>query len=418
MKISKSFTSLLILFAAGCSLALAQTTATYSYSGASLPIFYDSADTGTVMNINVPQPINIAAVTATISVNYPTVADLNVYLFGPDGTRTKLVERNCGGTANATLINMKFDDTAQSKYSDFCPVQTGGVFRGNEPLSNYKGKNSNGVWSLVVENNGSNTKFGTVDAFSITINGTSLTPPTINAVGSAVAAQAIGAISPGELIGVQGVNIGPAAGAIASSAPLPTTLGGVQVTINDQAIPLYFVSSTLIAGIVPYQAIPGNPAVIGGQVTVKVIAAGVTSNGLVVNLASSTPAVFTTASSVSNLPTIKAINADGTVNSTTNRAAAGSNVLLYAQGLGSVTPSGFQAGAIAPTSQLFTTAAQTLVSITGQPATVTFSGLAPGTVSAYQVNIQVPAGTPSGNQPITVYNSVGHSQDGVYIWIK
>jgi uncharacterized protein (TIGR03437 family) len=370
------------------------------------------------MNINVPQPISITSITATISVNYPVTADLNIYMFGPDGTRTKLLERNCSGTPNTTTINQKFDDTAQSQFSSFCPAQSGGVFRGNEPLSNYKGKNSNGIWSLVVENNGSNTRFGTVDAFSITINGTSLTPPTISAVGSATAAQAIGAISPGELIGVQGINLGPATGVIATTAPLPTTLGGVQVTINDQPIPLYYASSTLIAGIVPYQAIPGNPAVIGGQVTIKVIAAAVTSAGVVVNLASSTPSVFTTASSVTNVPTVKAVNADGTVNSTTNRAPAGSNVLIYAQGLGPVQPAGFQAGSIAPTSQLYTTTTPTLVSITGQPATVQFAGLAPGTVSAYQVNIQVPAGTPSGQQPIYVYNSVGHSQDGVYIWIK
>jgi uncharacterized protein (TIGR03437 family) len=416
MQLRKTCISLLTLFAAGCSLALAQTSATFSYNGPSLPIYYDSADIGTVMNITVPAAISITSITTTISVNYPYTGDLNVFLYGPDGTRTILVERNCGG--QSTLVNMTFSDSAQSMYSNFCPAQPGGTFSGNQPLSNYKGKLSAGVWSLFVENNGSNSRFGTVDAFSVTINGTSLTPPTISAVGSAVSAQAISAISPGELIGIEGTNLGPTPGVIASGTTLPTTLGGVQVTINNQAIPLYFVSATLIAGVVPYQALPGNPAVIGGQVTVSVTYNGTTSNGVIQNLASSTPALFTTTSSVSNVITVNAVNSDGTSNSTTNRAAAGTYVSLYAQGLGQVSPSGFQAGTIAPLSQLFTTTATTFASITGQPATVTFSGLAPATISAYQVNVLIPPGTPSGQQPIYLYNSVGHSQDGVYIWIK
>jgi minor extracellular serine protease Vpr len=42
------------------------------------------------------------------------------------------------------------------------------------------------------------------------------------------------------------------------------------------------------------------------------------------------------------------------------------------------------------------------VTIGGQPATVVFSGLAPGIVGEYQVNVQVPAGISAGNQPITI----------------
>jgi uncharacterized protein (TIGR03437 family) len=416
MKITKSFTTLWILYVAGCSLALAQTTATYSYSGPSLPILYSAADAGTAMPINVPAAISITSMTATVNISYPTVGDLNVFLYGPDGTRTILTAKNCG--SQATLVNITFDDAAQTMYSSFCPAQSGGSYRGNQPLSNYKGKVSSGTWNLFVQNNGSNSNFGTVNGFSITITGTPLTPPTITQVGSAAAAQAIYAISPGELIGVTGSNLGPATGVISSATTLPTTLGGVQVTINGQAIPLYYVSSTLIAGLVPYQAIPGNPAVIGGQVTVAVVYNGVTSNSVIQNLASSTPALFTNISSVNDVVTVKAVNADGTLNSTSSRAAAGSYVLLYAQGLGPVQPSGFQAGTVAPLSQLYTTTAQMSASITGVPATVLFSGLAPGTIGAYQMNIQIPAGTPSGQQPIEVYNSVGFSQGGVYIWVQ
>jgi uncharacterized protein (TIGR03437 family) len=416
MKIRKSFASLCVFCFAGSGLALGQTTATYSYSGPSLPIVYDFLDNGTIANLYVPTAISITSVTATVNINYPYAGDLNVYLFGPDGTRTKLAERNCGG--QATFVNITFDDSAPNMYSSFCPAQPGGSYRPNQPMSNYAGKISAGTWSLFVENNGSNSRFGTLDGFSVTINGTALTPPTISQVGSAASAQAILAISPGELIGITGSNLGPHIGVISTDTTLPTTLGGVQVTINDQPIPLYYVSSTLIAGIVPYQAIPGNPAVVGGQVTVKVIYNGSTSNGVIQNLASSTPALFTITSGVNNVVTVKAVNPDGTLNSTTNRAPAGSYVSVYAQGLGPVTPSGFQAGTVAPVTQFFTTTTQMFASVTGQPATVNFSGLAPATIGAYQMNIQIPPGTPSGQQPIEIYNSVGFSQAGVYIWVQ
>jgi uncharacterized protein (TIGR03437 family) len=152
-------------------------------------------------------------------------------------------------------------------------------------------------------------------------------------------------------------------------------------------------------------------------VTVKVIYGGQTSNGIVQNLTSSTPALFTTTNDVNTVVVAKAVNSDGTINGPNNRAAVGSYVALYAQGLGPVTPSGFQAGSIAPNTPLYTTAPM-FVGIGGQSGPVSFSGLAPQTIGAYQVNFQVPAGTPSGQESIYLYNAAGHSQDNVFIWIK
>jgi uncharacterized protein (TIGR03437 family) len=412
----KKFASLLILSAAGCSICLAQTTtATYTYSGASLPIFYETGSSATFVNLNVPGALQISTVTATVSVSYPTTGDLNVYLFGPDGTRTILTEKNCG--SQSTLVNITFADSAQSMYSSFCPAQSGGTYRGNQPLSNYQNKGSAGTWTLAVQNNTTPGTVGTVTAFSLTITGTALTPPTITGLANAVS-LATGAIAPGELIGISGANIGPTPGAIASASSLPLTLGNTQITINDQPIPLYYVSSTLAAGVVPYQAIPGNPAVIGGQVTVKVIYNGVTSNSFVTNLTSSSPALFSITNTSTNAQSVKATNQDGTLNSSTNPAAVGSYVSLYASGLGAVQPSGFQAGQAAPTTPLYTTVGPTFVAITGQSATVSFSGLAPGSTSVYQVNALIPAGTPSGAQPIVLSNMVGASQANLKIYIK
>lgn len=54
----------------------------------------------------------------------------------------------------------------------------------------------------------------------------------------------------------------------------------------------------------------------------------------------------------------------------------------------------------------------------GRPASVVFSGLAPGFVGLYQINLQIPGEVPSGANPITVSTKDGRSQSGVFIYIE
>jgi len=54
-------------------------------------------------------------------------------------------------------------------------------------------------------------------------------------------------------------------------------------------------------------------------------------------------------------------------------------------------------------SVLYETTATPTVQIGGIPATVLFSGIAPGTAGEYQVDLQVPTGVPAGDAvPITI----------------
>jgi uncharacterized protein (TIGR03437 family) len=71
----------------------------------------------------------------------------------------------------------------------------------------------------------------------------------------------------------------------------------------------------------------------------------------------------------------------------------------------------------APLNPNQTTTQTCTVSIGGQPATVEFCGLAPGEV-IYQVNVQVPMGVSSGNQPITVSVGGQTSPSGVMIPVQ
>ena len=76
-------------------------------------------------------------------------------------------------------------------------------------------------------------------------------------------------------------------------------------------------------------------------------------------------------------------------------ARIGEYISIYATGLGDVSnrPAPGSAGPVNP---LATTLATPAVTVGGVPAAVTFSGLAPGYVGLYQINVQVPAGAPTG----------------------
>jgi uncharacterized protein (TIGR03437 family) len=83
-------------------------------------------------------------------------------------------------------------------------------------------------------------------------------------------------------------------------------------------------------------------------------------------------------------------------------ATTGDYLVIYALGLGAVTPTlAVEDGAPASTYEY--AVGPVTATIGGVPATVLFAGLTPGFVGLYQVNVTVPAGITPGNQiPVTV----------------
>jgi len=92
------------------SVVLAQDTVTASYNGYPVPIMPDYWDTISVATITVPKALKITKVTAKINISYPQIGDLNIFLYSPDGTRTKLLEHNCG---EKRIIDATFDDAIE-----------------------------------------------------------------------------------------------------------------------------------------------------------------------------------------------------------------------------------------------------------------------------------------------------------------
>ncbi len=229
-------------------------TYTYTYSGYAVPIPVDSADAAVLLNVVVPRSMTITKVTASVQVNYPEVGDLNVYMYSPIGTRTKLLERNCGSLVN---IDSSFDDAASTMYKDFCPSEAGrGPYKGNEPLSNFNGQNSLGTWTLAVENNGSDSRSGSVVGFSVTVTGTAQTNAALAPGGvrnTAIPLEAGLPIAPGEFISVFGYNLGPQMPVTTGEAYWPTWIDGTVVRINGQDAPMKFISFNRIDVQVPVE---------------------------------------------------------------------------------------------------------------------------------------------------------------------
>jgi adhesin/invasin len=93
----------------------------------------------------------------------------------------------------------------------------------------------------------------------------------------------------------------------------------------------------------------------------------------------------------------------------------GSTVALFLNGLGPVNNQPADGWPAADSSS--TTVSTPTITIGGQPATVTFSGLAPGFADLYQVNATVPNGIGTGAQPVTCTIG-GVSCQTVYLYVN
>ena len=93
--------------------------------------------------------------------------------------------------------------------------------------------------------------------------------------------------------------------------------------------------------------------------------------------------------------------ADFQLVTSSNPAAKGETVVIYATGLGPVSPTP-ATGMGASASPLSVTASPPSVTVGGLSANVAFSGLAPGFVGLYQVNVAIPSAVASGSVDVVI----------------
>jgi uncharacterized protein (TIGR03437 family) len=198
-------------------------------------------------------------------------------------------------------------------------------------------------------------------------------------------------VAPGESLTLYGTNLADSL-VVASSIPLPTSLGNVQVTINGVNAPINYVSPTQVSVTVPY-------GITSAIVQVQVVTDGNPSNTVTSFLNTTSAGVFSVPPGGLGYGAV--LHQDGSLVTKANPAQIGETVSVYLTGLGAVNP-GIADGAAGPSGTLSQTVSTIAADISGTTATVTYSGLAPQLAGLYQVNLTIPAGLTAGDNSLDI----------------
>lgn len=214
------------------------------------------------------------------------------------------------------------------------------------------------------------------------------------------ASEDIEAVSPGKIIVIYGVGMGPAQ--LVSSAPqknvFPTSAGGTQVFFDGIAAPVIYSSGTQVAVVVPFEL---NAAIT--DVTVRY--GGASSQALQLQVSQASPGIFST--NGTGAGQCAAVNADGSINDAAHPIAPGEYISLYVTGEGLENPPQSDGKVTALQPPYSQPVLSVKVTVGGLDAFVYYAGAAPGEIAGVmQVVIQVPAGVqPGGYVPVQL--SVG-----------
>lgn len=241
-----------------------------------------------------------------------------------------------------------------------------------------------------------------VGNISQTISVRTIAQPAIREGGvvDAASGRAGNGLAPGSYISIFGSGLSPVT-QVYSTPYLPVSLTGVSVSFDNTAAGisapgrLHFVSDGQVNVQIPWELRNQTSA------EMKVSIGGTSSELFTVRLNEFSPGVFEYDDGASGRRLAAALDETNVVISGSNPVERGRVAQLYVNGLGRVVTA-VPSGEPASLTQLNPTVTVPEVRIGGVLAPVQFSGLAPGFVGLYQVNVQVPAGVPTGIQPLVI----------------
>ena len=186
-------------------------------------------------------------------------------------------------------------------------------------------------------------------------------------------------------------------GVTASTVPLPVTLGGFRVLVNDTPSPVYAVAplspGTQINAQLPYE-IPAGTA----QVVVE--RNGIASAAYPVTVQAAAPGIFVFGD---NRAVVQNVEPAGTlsVNTDGNPIPAGGIIIAYFTGQGAL-DNAVPTGGIASGSPLSSPKAAYSATLGTTALGVQFLGMTPGQIALGQANLQVPADLAPGTYPLVL----------------
>jgi len=242
------------------------------------------------------------------------------------------------------------------------------------------------------------------NAYAITTSGLSIIPlstvtaasrPLPNQRGAVNLASYQTQVAPNALLSIFGQNLG--ASEVASSTPWPLVLGGTCVTLNNIALPLIMTSPTQINAQIPPELAVGTYPLV-----VRSVERQAASAPQQLTVSKYAPAVFTDGVGKTLL-----FHADGRRVDHDSPATRDEHLLMYAAGLGPTTGGPVTSGAPSPADP--PAVVKGLQVFFGDPRweqaeiIVDWSGLAPGMVGVYQLNLRIPGFHINGDAlPVTL----------------
>jgi uncharacterized protein (TIGR03437 family) len=205
-----------------------------------------------------------------------------------------------------------------------------------------------------------------------------------------------GALGPGNIVQIYGTALASQV-SVPNSLPLPTDVSGTSVLIGGVEAPLYYVSPGQINAQAPFELAPGK------QYQVVVVANGALTTPDTIQLSPVAPGIAAFSSGE-----IIAQHQDASLITDAAPARPGEYVVFYLAGLG-LTDNPVATGAGAPLDKLARPLNTPTLTLNGAPVDIFFAGLTPGLVGLYQINFQLPPGTPDGLLPLVVTQSGGAS---------
>jgi len=258
---------------------------------------------------------------------------------------------------------------------------------------------------------------GSQFSFELAVRAPTITPTSsvwINPVGitnSANFTPITNAYAPGELVDLFGTF--PVAANVDTLLPIPALLSGVEVLVNGNPAPVYAVGPSEISIIIPYEVSTDFFC------TFQVLVNGSKSNIVTVYEDASSPGIYTLAQN--GLGSGAILHSNFTEVNDSSPAVPGETVLLFVNGLGTVTPA-VPDGAVGPSNPLSDSdefdlgeLGVILVDAAGNNATgnIQFAGLAPCCAGLYQVNFTLPSARSLGSGDAAIFFETLEAQNAM-----